>query len=268
LRQRVWLQAAFLDNPNSQTGAIQSRIYPIFGWKCDASSITIRFNDAREVEAAYGTSRRDTAEMCGDSNNGFSLLWNWNVLGYGTHVVEALDDGVVFASATVTVVTLGQEFARNLSGTGLVTLSNGQQVTVEWSEPRQGFVLSEVSAGESTLITPGLWLGSGQTTMTLVCFYVSADGTRLTAQGNSCDAETILGASLEGDVLAQGCAAELDTHADIPTIKIAANTTFSHQEVLGNQTVSVMGIFQLLNFASGTIQAFESHEVAHVCRPR
>ena len=266
LLQPGWLQAAVLDNPNSQTGEIQSGVYPIFGWKCDAGTLTIRFNGTTEVEAAYGTARGDTVGQCGDTNNGFSLLWNWNLLGVGTHVVEALDDGVVFDSVTVSVVTLGQEFPTGLSGTGLVTLSNGQQVTVEWSEPRQGFILTGVSSGESTLITPGLWLGSGQTTLTLICFHVSADGTRLTTHGNACDGETIAEASLDIDLvnLADNCMAELETNVDIPIVKTTANTTFSHQQVVGNQTIRVAGIFQLPNFASGTIRA-TNDDTAAVC---
>jgi hypothetical protein len=31
LLQPVWVQAAFLDNPNLRTGVVQSGIYPIFG---------------------------------------------------------------------------------------------------------------------------------------------------------------------------------------------------------------------------------------------
>ena len=31
-------------------------------------------------EAAYGTARLDTAGVCGDSDNGFGLLFNWNLL--------------------------------------------------------------------------------------------------------------------------------------------------------------------------------------------
>lgn len=168
------------------------------------------------------------------------MLWNWNLLGDGTHLVEALDDGIVFASAMVTVVTLGEEFARNLSGKGLVTLSNGQQVTVEWSEPRQGLIVTAVS-GDGSLITAGLWLGSGRNPPTLICFNVSGDGSGLTAQGSPCDTEIVADASLSIKLtnLTDDCAAELETDAEIPTV----NTTFSHTETVGNQTITVTGNF-------------------------
>ena len=61
-------------------------------------------------QTAYGTAREDTKEICGDIDNGFGLLFNWNRLGPGTHRVLARADGEVFGSATVTVTTLGQEF--------------------------------------------------------------------------------------------------------------------------------------------------------------
>ena len=48
----------------------------------------------------------------GDSNNGFVLPFNWNLLGEGTHTVRTLADGVEFDSATFTVTTLGTEFQR------------------------------------------------------------------------------------------------------------------------------------------------------------
>ena len=54
-----------------------------------------------------GRPREDTQPVCGDSNNGFGLLVNWNNLGDGQHPVRALVDGVEFARTTVQVTTLG-----------------------------------------------------------------------------------------------------------------------------------------------------------------
>ena len=56
-----------------------------------------------------GPFREDTAEVCGDTDNGFSLLWNWNNLGDGVHNVLARIDGVPFARSSVTVTTFGDE---------------------------------------------------------------------------------------------------------------------------------------------------------------
>ena len=68
------------------------------------------------LQAAYGTYRRDTAGVCADSNSGFALLFNWNLLGDGTHTVRALVDEVEFDRATFTVTTLGKEFVRGAEG--------------------------------------------------------------------------------------------------------------------------------------------------------
>ena len=96
--------------------------------------------------AGYGTIRTDTAPVCGDSDNGFGLLWNWNLLGAGQHTVRALVDGAELGRATVVVTTLGTEFARGLSGQyRLVNFPTaGQAVTVEWQQEQQNFVITEV----------------------------------------------------------------------------------------------------------------------------
>ena len=76
----------------------------ISGWVCDAARVEIRLTNGRTGEvqtftAGYGTTREDTQGVCGDTNNGFGFLWNWNLLGDGEHTVQALADGVEFARA-------------------------------------------------------------------------------------------------------------------------------------------------------------------------
>jgi len=67
--------------------------------------VEIEINDTTRIPAPYGTERRDTTSVCGDSKNGFVLPFNWNLLGDGRHTVRALADGVEFDSATFTVTT-------------------------------------------------------------------------------------------------------------------------------------------------------------------
>ena len=93
----------------------------ISGWVCEADEVMIEFNGVAQ-QAAYGTERLDTAytpngtEICGDTDNGFGLLFNWNRLGDGEHTVVALVDGVELGRATVTVRTFGEEFLRGATG--------------------------------------------------------------------------------------------------------------------------------------------------------
>ncbi|MCE2483962.1 MAG: hypothetical protein J4F42_00510, partial [Desulfurellaceae bacterium] len=98
---RAWLASA-------QPAAAQSGIGVISGWACEAEEIVIELN-GMPLQAGYGTIREDTRSVCGDANNGFSLLWNWNNLGPGEHTVRALLDGVEFAHTTVRVTTLREE---------------------------------------------------------------------------------------------------------------------------------------------------------------
>jgi hypothetical protein len=101
----VWAQAT-LENP--QPGSFQSGIGVVSGWVCDAKQITLVFDGVHTFAAAYGTARGDTQATCGDTNNGFGLLVNWNLLGNGQHTVQGLRDGVACAHVTVTVTTFGE----------------------------------------------------------------------------------------------------------------------------------------------------------------
>ena len=133
---------AFLENP--QPASFQSGIGVISGWACEARKILIEL-DGTPLQAAYGTVREDTWSVCGDTNNGFSLLWNWNNLGVGTHTVRALIDGEEFANTTVRVTTFGEQFLRGTSGT--FELSNfpvsGETTVVRWEESLQNFVITD-----------------------------------------------------------------------------------------------------------------------------
>ena len=138
-----WAQAT-LENPAPNSA--QSGLGVISGWACQAERIEIEFNnDARtRSQAGYGTARGDTAGACGDTNNGFGLLFNWNILGDGTHRVRALADGQEFAQVTVTVTTLGQEYAQGLSREVTVTdfPGAGERRTLVWQEAQQNFVIT------------------------------------------------------------------------------------------------------------------------------
>lgn len=98
-----------------QPGSDQSGVGVVTGWVCDAEKVTVVI-DGVERQAAYGTRRSDTQQACGDTNNGFGYLVNWNLLGDGPHQVEVLADDVPIGSADITVATLGAPFRTGLSG--------------------------------------------------------------------------------------------------------------------------------------------------------
>ena len=140
------LTQAVLENPSP--GSSQSGIGIISGWACEAQAVVIELNGS-PVQAAYGTPRGDTQPVCGDTDNGFSLLVNWNNLGDGQHTVRALADGLEFARTTVRVTTLGADFLWGASGT--FDLANfpsaGDTTVVQWAESQQNFVITDGQPG-------------------------------------------------------------------------------------------------------------------------
>src|SRR5207249_2896556 len=118
-----------------------SGIGVISGWVCSAGQVTLRIDGGAPLLAAYGTSRNDTAGICGDSDNGFGVLINWNLLGDGTHTVVAFADGVPFGQATFTVTTLGAPFQSGLEANYKLLGFDGHDVFVRWQEGQQNFVI-------------------------------------------------------------------------------------------------------------------------------
>ena len=134
---------SLLENPSHDS--FQSGIGVISGWVCEAEEVVIELN-GQPMDAAYPTEWLDTEEECGDTDNGFGLLVNWNRLGDGEHMVVAFADGEEIGRATMTVTTLGEEFVRGVSGEYELAdfPTPGQTVTVEWQQSLQNFTISLV----------------------------------------------------------------------------------------------------------------------------
>jgi hypothetical protein len=132
---------AVLENP--APGSLQSGIGVVSGWKCEAVRIEVIFDNGPPIQVGYGTTRGDTRKVCGDDNNGFGLLWNWNLLRPGTHTVRVLDNGVEFARATFTVVSSGEEFLRGRAGEAVAPgfPSPDVDTSLVWQESLQNFVI-------------------------------------------------------------------------------------------------------------------------------
>ena len=118
--EQAWLE-------NHAPGSFQSGIGAISGWVREADTVEIVFEpDSTDAtltfESGSGTERLDTPDRCGDTASGFGLLFNWNLLGEGSHTVRAYADG--------------EEFARGLRRTHEIAdfPTAGQTTTVEWQE--------------------------------------------------------------------------------------------------------------------------------------
>ena len=133
-----------LENPGPNS--FQSGVGVLSGWVCEADVVEVAIGEFAPQVAAYGTERLDTVGVCGDTDNGFGLLFNWNRLGDGEHVVVAHADGVELGRATVRVTTLGEEFLRGVAGECVVEdfPGLGQSVLLEWQQTSQNFVITDV----------------------------------------------------------------------------------------------------------------------------
>ena len=136
----------YLENPGPDS--FQSGIGVLSGWVCEAEMVELVIDDTEHHVAPYGTDRADTAEDCGDTDNGFGLLFNWSRLSDGTHTVVALVDEVELGRATVTVTTLGEEFVKGVAGSCEVPdfPMAGETVTLVWQESNQNFVIASGAA--------------------------------------------------------------------------------------------------------------------------
>ena len=133
-----------LENPSPDSQ--HSGIGIISGWSCDAESLAVII-DGQEMVPAYRTERLDTETVCGDVNNGFGLLFNWNILGDGLHTIVLVLDGQEVAESSFTVTTLGEEFVRDVSDASCVVAdwpSTGEDVTLQWQQNSQNFVITDV----------------------------------------------------------------------------------------------------------------------------
>ena len=133
-------RTGFLENPGPHS--FKSGIGVISGWVCDARRVEVRIGPHR-MRAAYGTERLDTRGVCGDMNNGFAILFNWNRLGDGTYRARLFVDGRQLGDPVAfTVTTFGEEFLRGAAGVCHAEdfPTRGTDTTLVWDQNAQSFV--------------------------------------------------------------------------------------------------------------------------------
>ena len=136
-----------LENPGS--GSKHSGISLISGWTCSANRVEVEV-DGQLMSANYNIDREDTRNVCGDSNNGFLTLINWNLLDRSrtNHTARLLVDGEELAQTSFTVTTFGEEFMRGASGETTVTdfPSSGNSFRLVWQQNQQNFRLAPLTS--------------------------------------------------------------------------------------------------------------------------
>ena len=139
-------EATNLENPHP--GAHVSGIGLVSGWTCMSGVVEVSFDGGpRDNLVPSGGGRGDTLPVCGRTNTGFGLLFNYNLLGSGNHTVELFINGVqVGSSVPFTVTVPVGEFIRGAAKTVDATdfPSTGRTTRLEWQESTQNFAITGV----------------------------------------------------------------------------------------------------------------------------
>jgi len=143
-----------------QRGSVQSGVSIVSGWVCDADRVEVSFDGGDLIETAYGTTRQDTVNACGDDDNGFSLLWAYQLLGPGKHEVVAYADGVEFGRNSFSVTDISDGgFLRDVFAQtriqGFPDLAH--DILLEWQQANQNFVITGYLESMDSYDTPGVW---------------------------------------------------------------------------------------------------------------
>ena len=149
-----------LESPSP--GQTVSGIDLVSGWACNVRSIEAVIDDGPPWLVAYGTTRPDTAQVCGGNPaSGYGLLLNWNNWSPGRHTVVMRADGVEFARREFTVVSLGGARIEGTSPAPVVVPNFphlGRSLVLRWNEAAQRFVVAEFRDQAPSL--NGRWNGA------------------------------------------------------------------------------------------------------------
>ena len=134
------------------------------GWKCDQGALTGSVDGGPRFPLAGLMQRDDTRKVCGDTNNGWIALFNFNRLSPGTHTFEAFDGATAFAAVTFEVVHFGEEFKRGVTGAGVASLSDGSTADLTWAQNLQAFVVTGTDADpDSAVVEAVIFVIDGDT---------------------------------------------------------------------------------------------------------
>ena len=139
----AWAQAA-LENPAANS--TESGIGIISGFHCSSKNISFKLNGQDIGKAGTGTDRGDTQGLCGRSDTGFSLLFNFNLLEPGRHSLSMFADGQLFETRSFSSTrSAGQEFAQGKSKTILIPdfPQTGHSTRLDWVTAKQAFVVTD-----------------------------------------------------------------------------------------------------------------------------
>ena len=83
--------------------------------------------------------------ICGRTDTGYSLLFNYNDLAPGSHSISAFGDGQLLETKQFnTIQSGGSAFVTGISKTATISdfPSSGKTATLQWSQAKQNFVIT------------------------------------------------------------------------------------------------------------------------------
>ena len=87
--------------------------------------------------------------ICGRADSGYSLLYIYNDLPPGSHTISVYADRQAFETRQInTVKSGGEAFLTGISKTATISdfPSSGRTATLQWSQAKQSFVITGISA--------------------------------------------------------------------------------------------------------------------------
>jgi hypothetical protein len=129
-------------------GSTVSGVGVISGYHCTSHNIRVYIDGADIGRAGAGTTLLGTQEVCGHTDTGYSLLYNFNNLSNGPHTVTVYADGILLGSNSFTSVQSGgTPWLSGMSRT--VTVADfpqaGQDATLEWVQSYQNFLITGIT---------------------------------------------------------------------------------------------------------------------------
>ena len=102
----------FLDIPGA--GSTQSGVGVVSGWSCLGGHLEVELSEADGTPILtdplpHGAYRPTTADVCGDTDNGFSMPMNWGRLGPGAKTLTLYVNGEERVTRSFSVTTFGEE---------------------------------------------------------------------------------------------------------------------------------------------------------------
>jgi hypothetical protein len=135
-------------------GSTVSGVSTISGYHCTSKNIEVFIDGVSYGKAGAGTQLLGTLGVCGRTDTGYSLLYNFSNLDNGQHTVSVTADGVPLATNTVTTVKSGGE--QWLTGVNKQTKVQdfphpGQAATLQWVQSFQNFLVTGIGSTANDL---------------------------------------------------------------------------------------------------------------------